>query len=48
MGRLKLDIESLAVVSWATAPEGESARDTRTWGCSLLSCAAACALPAER
>lgn len=49
MGKLKLDIESLAVVSWATAPEArESERDTRSWGCTLISCVAGCALPAER
>lgn len=49
MGKLKLDIEALVVASWATGPGAEeSARDTRTWGCSLVGCVAACALAAER
>ncbi|HSU13476.1 hypothetical protein [Longimicrobium sp.] len=49
MGKLKLDVDSLAVVSWTTAPQArESERDTRTWGCSLISCVAACALGGQR
>ena len=49
MGKLKLDVDSLAVVSWTTAPDArECERDTRSWGCSLISCAAPCALGEER
>ncbi|HEX6747206.1 MAG TPA: hypothetical protein VF092_07885 [Longimicrobium sp.] len=49
MPKLRLDVDSLRVVSWTAAPEvREAERDTRSWGCTLLSCVAgACAFPAE-
>ena len=49
MPKLRLDVDSLRVVSWTAAPEVQAERDTRSWGCTLLSCVAgACALPVER
>ncbi|HET7232647.1 MAG TPA: hypothetical protein VFJ16_21735 [Longimicrobium sp.] len=50
MPKLKLDVDSLSVVSYATAPEAAGAREniaSRTWGCTQTTQCSYCTLVIE-
>ncbi len=50
MPKLKLDVDSLSVVSYAMEPEGNGAREnaaSRTWGCTQTTQCSYCTLVKE-
>jgi hypothetical protein len=50
MGKLKLDVDSLSVVSYVTAPDAREAQAnhaSRTWGCTQTTACSNCTLIEE-